>query len=98
MAIQFNMALQRITLSPEKSLVYVLRESGCHGHLTGGEVERIGISSIRIYDHHGRAFDYLSDGLRTWSVIDACGVPLPGWSAIAPEDVTRILAYSDIPK
>jgi len=92
------MAFPRIALSIEKSLVYVLRENGCRGHLTSGEVERTGVSTIRIYGRNGEPFDYISDGLRTWCVIDACGIPVLGWSSIEPADMACVISYSREPK
>ena len=92
------MAFPRIVLSDETSLVYVLRESGCHGHLTRGEIERTGVSTIRIYGTTGQPFEYLSDGLRTWCLLDACGIPIEGWNSIEAVDVARVTSYSRDPK
>ncbi len=76
-----------IALSFETSLEYVLRESGVHGRLTVGRVERIGREQLNVYDEHGALLDYLSGtALRTWCVIDVRGVPLEGWSVIQPLD------------
>lgn len=88
-----DMVLPRIALSPERSLVYVLRESGCHGQLTVGEVERTGISTINVYDQRGKLFEYLSGTLRSWCIANAWGIPVQGWNAIMPSDVARVLSY-----
>jgi hypothetical protein len=91
-----------LNLSEETYLVYVLRESGCHGRLTAGRIERIGTDQLNIYDQYGTLFEYLSgNALRTWSVIKANSLPLEDWSVVRPEDVDLIVSYamqrSDVP-
>ena len=85
----------KLSISPETSLIYVRQESGCHGQLTGGTIERIGPNKIKVYDAYGALFEYLSgDALRSWCVIDVHGMPIEEWSFVLPEDVDDIAAYA----
>lgn len=89
------MSHPKLSLSPEVSLVYVRQESGCHGQLTGGTIERVAPNKIKVYDAYGTFFEYLSgDALRSWCVIDVHGMTLEDWSAVQPEDVDDVAAYA----
>ena len=84
-----------LTLSPETSLVYVLRESGVLGRLTSGRVEKDGPGRVNVYHAHGALFNYLSGtALRSWCVVNIHGMPLPDWNAVLTEDIGRVVAYA----
>jgi hypothetical protein len=84
-----------LSLSSEVSLVYVLGQSGCHGRLTAGTVERIGPKQIRVYDAYGAPFEYLSGhALRSWCVMDVHGTPLEQWNEMLPADRDGLLAWA----
>lgn len=84
-----------LTLSPEISLVYVLRESGCHGRLTGGKIERVGEQGLKVFDGYDSLIEYISgEALRSWCVIDLNGVPIEEWNSVLPEDIEDVLSYA----
>lgn len=77
---------QSIDLSFENRLYFVL-PSGVAGSLTSGRVELDALGSIIIYDSYGNVIEYYSNGrVRSWSVIDPLGKPIPQWTCIVPED------------
>ncbi len=82
-----------LILSINLFLVYVLRSSGCHGRLTAGRVERIGLKSINIYDEHDAWLEYFSgDALRSWCVLNELGMPHEYWKAVQPEDIDHVVS------
>ena len=83
---------QRLPLSNEASLVFVLRHSGCVGRLVSGRIERSGMAGIHVYTGlDGTVNHYISgDNLRSWCVLGSDGEPLPGWHEIADEDHSKI--------
>jgi hypothetical protein len=84
-----------INLSDEISLVYVLSESGCHGGLTVGRVERTGLEHLNVYDKHGKLFEYLSGALcKCGPSLKQDSMPLEDWSGVLPEDVHLIVSYA----
>jgi hypothetical protein len=85
-----------IVLSAEISLVYVLHSSGCHGRLTGGRIERVGATGLRVYNAYDSLFEYLSgNALRSWCVIDLHGKPMAGWNAVLPQDMYIVVSYAE---
>lgn len=90
-AVHIRVTNPRLALSAERQLVYIMRGSGCQGHTTEGSVERIGPSSIIVYNEHGEFLEYFSgDALRSWCVADMNGDPIEGWHSIAAEDGDRM--------
>lgn len=78
-------------LSDNTVLVYVLEESGVHGHLTSGRIERHA-GNLDVFDARGERVDYLSGKrIRSWCLVDAKGQPLDGWREILPEDHPKII-------
>lgn len=75
-------------LSVTATLVFVLRRSGCMGHLSSGRIERDGSGGIYVYTGWDNVInDYISgSNLRSWCVVGLDGKPLPGWHEIEPED------------
>jgi hypothetical protein len=83
---------QRLPLSDEARLVFVLRRSGCVGRLASGWIERSGMDGIQVHTGlDGSVNDYISrDNVRSWCVVGSEGEPLPGWHEITAEDHSRI--------
>jgi hypothetical protein len=83
---------QRLPLSNEARLVFVLRRSGCVGRLASGWIERSGTAAIHVYTgFDGTVNDYISgDNVRSWCVLGSDGKPLSGWHEIAAEDHSKI--------
>jgi hypothetical protein len=79
-----------MTLSDDATLTFVL-QSGVSGRVKSGRIERVGESTINVYDRYGTLQPYFSGiRLRSWCIAGADGHPIPSWSAILPEDGERL--------
>ena len=77
---------ERLSLSLDCILVYVLRESGVRGHLTSGRIERRQDQTLSVYDDSGVPIEYISgDRMRSWRVFQG-GTPLAEWSRVITGD------------
>jgi hypothetical protein len=86
-----------MVLSPELTLVYVLRPSGVVGRLVSGRVSRNG-SGMVVYDPYGRIIEYLSEPggkVRSWCLLGPAGKPVNGWSDVLEEDRARVFPFKD---
>jgi hypothetical protein len=76
-------------LSYDVIFLYVLR-SGVTGRLTKGRIERDG-SRLTIYaPDPSTNNEYLTDSLRSWSVVAPDGKPVGDWCAVLPEDRAQL--------
>lgn len=84
-----------MVLSPDLTLVYVLRPSGLVGRLASGRISRNGSDGLAVYDRYGRIIEYLSGpkgNVRSWCLMGPAGNPVDGWSEVREEDRARIFS------
>src|SRR5581483_3609037 len=88
-------ALAQLRLSSERSLVYVLRGTGCHGRLTHGSIGLTPSGGLNVRTDLGVPLEYLSgDALRSWCVLSEHGMILEEWNMMLPEDEPDIASYA----
>lgn len=87
-----------LVLSPDSTLVYVLRPSGLVGRLAAGRVSRNGADGLVVYDSYGRVIEYLSEPggkVRSWCLLGPAGKPVDGWSKVLEQDRARVFPFKD---
>lgn len=87
-----------LVLSPDATLVYVLRPSGLVGRLAAGRVSRNGSDGLVVYDSYGRVIEYLSEPggkVRSWCLLGPAGKPVDGWSQVLDHDRARVFPFKD---
>ena len=79
-----------MNLSLDLVLLYILH-TGVLGRITTGRAERDGESAINVYDQYGTLQPYFSGvRVRSWCIVDRSGRTFQSWSAIEPEDSSRL--------
>jgi hypothetical protein len=87
-----------LVLSPELTLVYVLRPSGLVGRLASGRVSRRETGQLVVYDAYGRIVEYLTEPggkVRSWCLLGPAGKPVDGWSQVLDQDRIRVFPFND---
>lgn len=87
-----------MVLSPDLTLVYVLRPSGLVGRLASGRVARRQAGELLVYDAYGRIIEYLSEPggkVRSWCLLGPTGKPLDGWSQVLEPDRPKVFPFKD---
>ena len=87
-----------MVLSPDLTLVYVLRPSGLVGRLASGRVSRRESGELVVYDPYGRTIEYLSEPggkVQSWCLLGPTGKPVEGWSKVLDHDQALVLTIRD---
>jgi hypothetical protein len=87
-----------MVLSPDLTLIYVLRPSGVVGRLTRGRVSRGEDGELVVYDAYGRLIEYLSGPggkVRSWCLLGPTGKPVDAWSQVTEGDRTKVFPFKN---